>query len=320
MIMKKFDWFIPALLGAILLAKVWTEGGMGTGTWSVRTLSGVGVSVIFLLYGFRLNFKIVILSVRNWKLHLIIQTATFVFFPMLALGLQFIIGDEGDLWKGIIFLSIMPSTVSSAAVLVSMANGNVPAALFNSSLSSVIGIMLPPLMLGALSGTGSGAGFDASEVYVKLIVQILMPIVIGISLNPWVGRAANKYRVYTRYFDQLVIVSIVYYSFSNSLYINQFDAVTLKDLGVLIVVLFVLFAGINGIIWLLARRSGLPQADTITGLFCGSTKSLVHGSTMGRLMYAGNPALGVIILPLLVYHSLQLILSSFMVSYFANRR
>lgn len=312
----KFDWFIPALLGAILLAKVWPEAGIGTGPFSVKVLSGYGVSVIFLLYGFRLNFKSVIKSIWNWKLHVIIQVSTFIIFPIIALVMQFIMGDNSDLWKGVIFLSIMPSTVSSAAVLVSMANGNVPAALFNSSLSSILGILLPPLMLSIISGSHGGGDFDASQVYVKLIVQILMPIILGMLLNPWVGKTANKYRSFTRYFDQLVIVSIVYYSFSNSFYIDQFSSISFADLGILIVVLLILFVGINVVIWYLATRNGLSVPDLITGLFCGSTKSLVHGSTMGRLMYAGNPAVGVILLPLLVYHSMQLILSSYMVSYF----
>jgi len=308
----KIDWFVPALLGAITLGWLWPEGGIGTGPLSVKSLSGIGVSVIFLLYGFRLNFMTIIKSMSNWRLHLLIQSATFLVFPIIALIGRYTIGNDGYLWQGIIFLSVMPSTVSSAAVLVSLANGNIPAALFNSSLSSIIGIILPPFMLGVLQGA-DGGGFDPAQVFIKLFFQILLPIIIGVLLNPFVGKTAIKYKGFTRYFDQTVILSIVYYSFANSFYINQFKGLSLLDIIMLIAALMLIFIMVNGIIYYAAKKINLSAADITTALFCGSTKSLVHGSTMGRLMYAGNPAVGVIILPILVYHSLQLMMSSFMV-------
>lgn len=249
----------------------------------------------------------------NWRLHMLVQSATFLIFPLIALIGRYTIGNDGFLWQGIIFLSVMPSTVSSAAVLVSLANGNVPAALFNSSLSSILGIILPPVMLSALQGT-SGGSFDAGEVFMKLFFQILLPIIVGVLMNPWVGKTAIKYRNFTRYFDQTVILSIVYYSFANSFYINQFEGLTVLDIAALIVALLFIFVFVNGMIYFFSKKLRLSKEDMITALFCGSTKSLVHGSTMGRLIYAGNPAVGVIILPILVYHSLQLMMSSFMVN------
>lgn len=313
----KVDWFIPALLGAIVLARLWPEGGIGTGPFSVKTLSGIGVSVIFLLYGFRLNFWTILHSMSNWRLHLLVQSATFLIFPLIAIIGRYTIGNDGYLWQGIIFLSVMPSTVSSAAVLVSLANGNVPAALFNSSLSSIIGIILPPVMLSVLQGT-SGGSFDTGQVFIKLFFQILLPIIVGVLLNPVVGTTAIKYKNFTRYFDQTVILSIVYYSFANSFHINQFKGLSVLDIAALMGALLFIFVFVNLIIYKTSKKMGLTTPDTITALFCGSTKSLVHGSTMGRLIYAGNPAVGVIILPILVYHSLQLMLSSIMVNRFKS--
>ncbi len=314
----KIDWFIPALVGAIVLARLWPDGGIGTGPFSVKVLSGIGVSIIFLLYGFRLNFNTVIKSMWNWRLHLLIQTATFVIFPAIALIGRYTIGNDGYLWQGIIFLSIMPSTVSSAAVLVSLANGNVPAALFNSSISSIIGVIIPPVFLSVITGL-SGDGFNTGDVFVKLTLQILLPLMVGVILNPVFGKTAIRYKNFTRYFDQTVILSIVYYSFAHSFSINQFAGLSIIDIATLIVALLFIFILVNLGIYLIAKRLKLKTPDLITALFCGSTKSLVHGSTMGRLMYAGNPAVGLIILPVLIYHSLQLMLSSIMVNRFNNQ-
>lgn len=311
----QIDWFIPALACAILLGKLWPDGGIATGPFSIRSLSGIGVSVIFLLYGLRLNFFTILKSMWNWKLHLLIQLSSFIIFPLFAIILKFIIGNDGALWQGVIFLSVMPSTVSSAAVLVSLANGNVPAALFNSSLSSVLGIIFPPIFLSLLTGN-STAGFDAGIVFQKLAIQILLPIVVGVILNPVFGKTAIKYRRFTRYFDQTVILSIVYYSFANSFHINQFQGLTVLNIVGLVSILVLLFILINFFIYKVSAKLRQPTPDLITALFCGSTKSLVHGSTMGRLIYAGNPSLGVIILPLLIYHTLQLMLSTIMVNWF----
>jgi len=311
----KPDWFVFALLGAIIIAKFYPEGGIGTGTFSIKTLSGIGISVIFLLYGFRLNFRSVLRSISNWRLHLLIHATTFILFPAIALIFRYTIGSDSDLWQGIIFLSIMPSTVSSAAVLVSLANGNVPAALFNSSLSSIIGVIIPPFFLSLVAGK-SGAHIDAMQVFVKLTLQILLPLVVGVIFNPLVGKTAIKYKGFTRYFDQTVILSIVYYSFANSFYIHQFDTMSVWDVVILIITLIIIFIVLNFAIYKIAEKLKLSKPDRITALFCGSTKSLVHGSTMGRLIYAGNPAAGIILLPILVYHSTQLFLSSIMVNRF----
>jgi hypothetical protein len=54
-----------------------------------------------------------------------------------------------------------------------------------------------------------------------------------------------------------------------------------------------------------ARRLGFSRADEITIVFCGSKKSLVSGIPMANVLFAG-PTLGLIVLPLMIFHQLQL--------------
>ena len=66
-------------------------------------------------------------------------------------------------------------------------------------------------------------------------------------------------------------------------------------------------------VWLIAaaaRWCGLPLQDQIVLLFCGGQKSLANGMPMANVMLANHPGLGVIVLPMIVYHQLQLLWGS----------
>jgi len=314
-----FDWFIPALVLMIGLAWLWPEGGLGQGAFSLRSLAGYGISVIFFLYGLRLSLRQLLGCLSNWKLHLIIQSVTFIIFPVLALLFRniFSSGPYEVLWLGIFFLAAMPSTVSSAVVMVSLAGGNVPAAIFNASFSSMAGIVIAPLWMGLVLSTGT-EGFDISPVLIKLGYQVLMPLIIGIFLHKWCGERAIRTRNYTRYFDQSVILAIVYTSFASSFFSGLFDNLGLDIILILILILILLFVLVNGMIYLMTKKAGLGLQDIITALFCGSTKSLMHGTVMAKVMFGAAGQGGIILLPILIYHAMQLTITGIMSQRFSK--
>lgn len=313
------DWFIPALVVMIGLAWLWPEGGLGQGAFSLRSLAGYGISVIFFLYGLRLSIRQLLGCLSNWKLHLIIQLVTFIIFPVLALLFRnmFSSGPYEVLWLGIFFLAAMPSTVSSAVVMVSLAGGNVPAAIFNASFSSMAGIVIAPLWMGLVLSTGT-EGFDISPVLLKLGYQVLLPLLAGIFLHKWFREKAIRYRIYTRYFDQSVILTIVYTSFANSFNSGLFANMGIRVMAILVFILFLLFVLINGIIYLMTKQAGLGLQDIITALFCGSTKSLMHGTVMAKVMFGAAGQGGIILLPILIYHAMQLTITGIMSQRFSK--
>lgn len=312
-----FDWFIPALMLMILIAWLLPGPGLVTGVFSLKALGGFGISVIFFLYGLRLSARQLLSSLSNWKLNAIIQSVTFVVFPIIALIVKglFPEGQIHLLWLGVFFLASLPSTVSSAVVMVSLAGGNIPSAVFNASFSSIAGILITPLLMGLVITSGAGA-FDMSPVLLKLGYQVLLPLVLGLLLHPWLGEWAINSRKITRYFDQTVILIIVYTSFSNSFSSGLFSGFGAEVMAALILLLILLFVVINLIIYFLIKRAGLPQADLITALFCGSTKSLMHGSVMAKVMFGSAGLGGVILLPILIYHALQLTATGIMAQRF----
>ncbi len=308
--------FVIFLFGAILVAYVNTE--VGIAEVSGVTLSDVatwGVAGIFFFYGLRLDSQKLKAGLVNTKLHLLIHISTFVLFPAIVLLAMYVCGafeSEGDvhwLWLGTYFLATLPSTVSSSVVMVSIANGNMPAAIFNASISSLLGVFFTPILMSVfLENIDGSNGLD--DVILKLVVQVIVPVIFGFLLNPRFGKFANAHKKELRIFDQSIILLIVYTSFCDSFHKKMFSGFPLVDLVVFSVAMVALFFVAMAIVWGICRFLGFNREDTITAVFCGSKKSLVHGSVMSKVLFSNPAVIGVVLLPTMLYHAYQLIIVS----------
>ncbi|GAB4025443.1 bile acid:sodium symporter family protein [Spirosoma gilvum] len=313
------DWFILALLGMIGLAKLWPEPGTQEGLLSLSSLATYGVSAIFFFYGLRLNMDQLRAGLRNHRLHLVIHLTTFVLFPAIVLPVRSLLmtPETSLLWLGIFYVAVLPSTVSSSVVMVSIAGGNLPAAIFNASISSLIGVFITPLWMSVLLTNTSGQ-YDLGSVIGKLTVQVIVPVILGLLLNKRLGWFASRYKTYLRYGDQLTILLIVYTSFSESFSLNLFANYSLGDLAWLASLMLGLFFLVFGLVYLISRFMKFSREDNITALFCGSKKSLVQGSVMAKVLFPATTA-GVMLLPIMIYHALQLIIASILAQAMARQ-
>lgn len=299
--------FFFLLLGTILLAYLFPDWGIARGDLSIDKLTYYGVSLIFFFYGVKISPSTLRSGLSNWKLHLLIQGTTFLVFPLLILLVYGLFGIEGNLfWLGAFYLAALPSTVSSSVVMVSIAGGNLPAAIFNASISSIVGILITPLWMGVFL-SAENADFEIFNTVWALVQQIFIPVVIGFLLHKWLLSWVQTYSKILKNFDQLVILLIVFSAFSHSFGGNMFEGQNILGLGLWMLLLFVFMA--LGM-YLLGRSLSFNRADKITVLFCGSKKSLVQGAVMGKILFPDPTIFGVVLLPLMLYHTLQLILGS----------
>lgn len=315
------DWFILSLIGMIVLASQWPGPGVADGPFTISSLANMGISLIFFFYGLKLNRSKLVAGLSNWRLHLLVQAGTFLLFPLLILALRKWV-DQGDLhilWLGTFFLAALPSTVSSSVVMVSIANGNIPAAIFNASISSVMGIFITPLWMSVVTG-GQHNSVDVGDIVLKLLLQILAPVVLGLLLNPTkLGKLAGKYTKQLKYFDQLTILAIVYTAFSESFEKKMFSNLGVVELIVLGACMLGLFFLAYFLIGYICRLLGFNREDCITATFCGSKKSLVHGTVMAKVIFVNSPLMGILLLPIMLYHALQLISVSIIAQRLAKR-
>ncbi|WP_366187402.1 bile acid:sodium symporter family protein [Flavobacterium ovatum] len=315
-----FDSFLLMIGAMILLAYFFPMPGMIKEPVSLEEIANVGVSLIFLFYGLRLSVEKLKAGLVNWKMHIIVQLTTFLFFPLLVLAFRplFMNTEYELLWLGVFFLAALPSTVSSSVVMVSIAKGNIPAAIFNSSISSLIGVVVTPLWVGLFIASVTG-DFDVTQIFIKLILQVLLPVIIGICLNSRFGALAEKYKKQLKQFDQAIILTIIYTSFCKSFSEHIFEGFTAFELAALAVAMMTLFLVVFFCVGLLSTLFGFSVKDRITVLFCGSKKSLVHGTVMSKVLFPHSTITGIILLPLMLYHALQLTAASIIAQKMARR-
>lgn len=306
-----FDGFIFALMLAAFLAWLWPYPGTKSFPIPLGEIAGYGVSVIFFFYGLKLNLDQLRVGLSNVRLHLLIHSATFLLFPLIILAIKpfFQSTESQTLWLGIFFMATLPGTVSSAVVMVSLAKGNIPAAIFNASLSSLLGVFITPLWMGLVLSSAS-ASFDMTDVTIKLIVQVLLPVVAGMLMHRFWGTFADRYRKQLGTFDKSVIVLIVYTSFCESFENQIFSLISWQELFMLFLGMVALFFLMYGIVSFISKLLHFNRADRITALFCGSKKSLVQGAVMSKVLFAGMASAGALLLPILIYHAMQLLIVS----------
>ena len=308
----KFNGFIVSLFGIILLAYFLPQGN---DVLPLKTISDIGIGFIFFFYGLKLAPQEIKQGLLNYKVHIIVQLTTFVVFPLLALTYLplFEQGKDSELWTAIFFLATLPSTVSSSIVMVALAKGNLPTAIFNASLSGLIGIFATPIWLSII--LGKSADFQFIDVLLKLGWQILAPLVLGLILQRFFGDWARKHSKQLGLFDKGIILIIVYSSFSNSFTSNLFNTIDFGGFIKLILGVLVLFFVVFYLTAFVSNLIKLSTEDKITAQFCGTKKSLVHGSVMVKVIFGNSANTGLLLLPIMLFHSSQLIL----IAYFAEK-
>lgn len=302
--------FFFLLIGMIFLAKTFPELGSADSPLPLKTITGAGISVIFFFYGVKLSPQQLRSGLSNWKLHVLVQSTTFLIFPLFVLALHAIWGEEGNyLWLGTFYLAALPSTVSSSVVMVSIAGGNLPAAIFNASISSMVGIFITPLWMEVMV-TDTAMGFDLGNTFIKLSLQVLLPVLVGLVLHGKLINFVNRHQVALKNVDQGIILLIVFSAFAESFGERMFEGQSTWDMVQLGFLMLAFFLLMMSVMYGLSKGLGFSREDMITVVFCGSKKSLVQGAVMGRVMFPDPKVFGVFLLPLMVYHTLQLIVGS----------
>jgi len=311
----KIDGFVLSIIAVIGITYIFPQWGIPESEIPIDTISAIGISLIFFFYGLKLSPTKLKEGIKNWKLHLLIQASTFLIFPLLVLLFYPLIKNETQetIWLAFFFLAALPSTVSSSVVMVSIAKGNIPAAIFNASISGIIGVVLTPLWMG-LFVQQTGTDFSITDIYIKLIVQIILPVVFGILLQRFLGVFALKHSKLLTRFDKSVILLIIYKSFASSFADNLFSTVSILDLLMLIVSVFLLFGILFFLTGFLAKKMQFNTEDQITAQFCGTKKSLVHGTVFSKIIFGNMASIGIILLPIMLYHAIQLLIISIVAS------
>ena len=313
------DPFLLKLFVAIVLASLLPAQGLGATLFSWA--ANLAIALLFFLHGARLSREAIVAGIGHWRLHASIFSVTFLVFPALGLLLGPLLNRflTPDLYTGILFLCCLPATVQSAIAFTAIARGNVPAAICSASASSLLGVFLTPVLTGLiLAGSQSASASLSLGTIGQIMLQLLLPFVAGHLLRPWIGAWVTKRNRLLKHVDQGSILLVVYSAFSAAVIGGLWSSTPPSALIALVVISLVLLGLVMGAIHIMGRMMHFNIEDRITLLFCGAKKSLSSGIPIANILFAGH-AVGAIVLPVMIFHQIQLILCAILAGMFAKR-
>jgi sodium/bile acid cotransporter 7 len=303
----------------VLLASLLPASGQAAVV--VGQVTTVAIGLLFFLHGAKLSRAALVAGLTHWRLHLLVLASTFVMFPLLGLVIEplALAWLTPELTMGILFLCVLPSTVQSSIAFTALARGNVAAAVCSATASNFIGIFVTPVLVGVMvmQGPQAASGAGLGQVW-KIVEQLLLPFIAGQLLRPWIGAMIDRYKPVLRYVDQGSILLVVYSAFSDSVNEGLWRHISGSTLLVLVVLSCLMLALALGLAAWASRRLGFSREDQITIIFCGSKKSLASGVPMARVLFPAA-TLGMVILPLMLFHQIQLMVCAVLAQRWARR-
>jgi sodium/bile acid cotransporter 7 len=302
--------FLLGLLLAVVMAALWPAPGSRNGILHPNLINNGGIALILFLQGLSLALEKIKSGAGNWKLHLIIQSFTFVVFPLVGLlaywGVpQIWVSEPAAIRQGLLYLCVLPSTISTSVVLTAVARGNTAGALFNAALSNLIGVVLTPLLVHVLMRT-TGQSAALGPLMLKIMLLTLLPFFVGMAVRHWVYQWVDRHKAWVSRLSNAVIVFIVYSAFCDSfvekIWQQHGAGTTLK----LFVCVLGLFLGMSWLIYATCRALRLSRADLITAYFCSVKKTLAMGVPLAILIFGSGSDISLILLPIMIYHPLQI--------------
>lgn len=315
-ILGLLDPVVLALLATVILASILPARG----EWAtvVDWAADLGIVLLFFLHGAKLSREAIWDGLRNLKLHGAVLATTFILFPLLGLAAYGIPIGLGPLAAGMLFLTLLPSTVQSSIAFTAIARGNVAAAVCSASFSNLVGIVATPVLVALLMPQTSGHGGISLSAVETILGQLLLPFFAGHMLRPWIGAFVTRHKQILSLVDRGSILLVVYASFGAAVIEGIWYRVSYQSLAIVFVLCCVVLAIVLLGTSLMARLLGLKTEDAIVLQFCGSKKSLASGVPMAGVLFPAAQV-GMVILPLMIFHQIQLIVCAVLARIYGKR-
>lgn len=312
----KIDPYLALLGGMVVFAFLFPAEG------AAREVLEFGVNAaifgLFFLYGARLRAREVLVAVRRYPPQLLMLLTTYLVFPLLGVLTVWLLGPvlDGPWRTGILYLSVLPSTVQSSIAFTSIARGDVAAALSGATISNLLGVFLTPLLTSLVLGVGDDVPTNEGAVF-AIALQILVPFGLGQLARRWLSEPLERKKRVVSWFDRGSILLVVYSAFSEGARSGVFRDVSLLEIALLLLLSTVLLGVVLAFTFFVSRSIGLSRGEQIAVVFCGSKKSMASGIPMAKLLFPAS-SLSAIVVPLMLFHQLQLFVCAFIAQKYAE--
>lgn len=298
------DPFLLLLIGTVALASFFPARGDGArvAAWAANA----GIVLLFFLHGAKLSRDAIWTGAKAWKLHIAVLASTYALFPLIGVASQWIGAIPDTMRAGLLFLTLLPSTVQSSIAFTAIARGNVAAAVVSASASNLLGIVLTPLLVALLMPMpGSGGGLISFDAIEKIMLQLLLPFIVGHLARPLIGAFVARHKAMIGRVDRSSILLVVYTAFSAAVVEGLWQSVSAGEMAILTLACCAILAIVLGATYGIGRLIGLSRQDAIVLQFCGSKKSLASGVPMAGVIFPAA-MVGPVLLPVMLFHQIQL--------------
>ncbi len=312
------DNFTLILISVVLTATLFPANGQGAVFFEWTTT--FAIALLFFMHGAKLSRQAIIEGIMHWRLHLLVFAFTFIAFPLIGLAMKpALITLLGlPLTIGVLYMCALPGTVQSAIAFTSIAKGNLPAAVCSASASSLLGIVMTPVVLSIMLKDTSIGTAGMGQAIIDISVKLLLPFLAGHLSRPLTASFMIKNAKWLKNVDQSSILLVVYTAFSASVVGGLWQKVPPSALVSLFIVCLILLLFVLWSTRFLAQRLGFNRKDEITIVFCASKKSLATGVPMAQVLF-GSAMLGPALLPIMLFHQIQLMACSIMANQYAKK-
>jgi len=313
----RIDKFLLVLISVVVIASFFPCEGIYKVLF--EHLTTIAIALLFFMHGAKLSRENILAGIGHWRLHLVVFLSTFALFPLLGLGMQWLVPGvlTPTLYLGFLYLCALPATVQSAIAYTSVAGGNIAAAICSASASSILGVFLSPILVGLLMHTQGGSS-DTLHAIGKILLQLMVPFVVGHLCRPLIAGWVTRHKKIVNITDRSSILLVVYVAFSEAVVEgiwHQIDGWSLLAILACTIVLLTIVIVINTYV---ARWLGFNTQDEITIVFCGSKKSLANGIPMANVLFPAA-AVGAMVLPLMIFHQVQLMVCAVLAQRYAKK-
>jgi sodium/bile acid cotransporter 7 len=320
--MQRFLEFLPDGFTLAIVATVAIASFLpchGEGAVIFRALTTLAIAVMFFMQGARLSRDAVMSGLAHWRLHAVILGSTFVLFPILGFGFRALFPHliSPPMLIGLLYICLLPSTVQSSIAFTSIGHGNVPAAICAATFSTLIGVILTPILASLLLRThgGHGEGFGAIG---DIFLELLLPFILGQALRPWIADWAARNKTILKFTDRGSIILVVYTAFSAAVMRGIWHQLPLSGFAEIILSNGILLALVLLITTYGSRALGFARPEEVAIVFCGSKKSAASGVPMANVLF-GASTVGLIVLPLIIFHQMQLMVCAVLAKRYARQ-
>ena len=280
--------------------------------------------ILFVLTGYTIPVHELISAGAAVKLHVSIQIFSlfvipfFFFLTLFKSGLAASLLGSSALANGLMACMCLPTTTNTGVLFTMQAKGDVAASSINAVIGNIVGTFSAPV-IAALTIGGTVASQDTASTLLILSKTIIGPLLSGLALQTatkkWIPQLLTPQLLATvKNVAGLILVAILYLLFCKAF--SSSDGTSLSTLTRLCCLVGIVHLLILGAAWAAVHLFDVTRERRVAFMFMAPQKTEAMGvAILTTIFRESADDIGTLALPIVVYHTMQMISSVAMVRY-----